>query len=379
MFKIISEQYKDYFLSIGASLILVPQENVGKIIYLQGNIDHIECVRNFKKHPFSKEKLIEYIVFLNDRSSFRAISDEETFLKLHQLAKYTKCERPEGISYKNVFSKKYFSSLLSRAPIIILILSILFAICVFAGKFYNKPSRIFYGEPSINIIYPQGDSIQLKDIENGLFLEVQSTGFNPKEIEILVDGSLVYKKENSKDLYYQWFPPGPGIYKIVARSFYDGNYISSKTLTVYAQVSENRNATQFNNESASVYRAEKIVIGNPTIMYSDPSESKVVGMIKQGTKVEVIEKAISKSSKLYRLKKALSLYTDGSFINFKEGELLRLYDASGDVLTLMYKKDDSIGLLRLQNSYLQKVDSEEWYKVVYNGKEGWISSFFTAR
>jgi uncharacterized protein YgiM (DUF1202 family) len=43
----------------------------------------------------------------------------------------------------------------------------------------------------------------------------------------------------------------------------------------------------------------------------------------------------------------------------------------------MYRKEDSIGLVRLQNSYLQKVDNEEWYKVVYNGKEGWISSFFT--
>ncbi|AEE13897.1 hypothetical protein Thena_0249 [Thermodesulfobium narugense DSM 14796] len=376
MFKIISEEYKDYLLSLGENLILVPQENVGKIIYLKGNIDHIECIRNFRKHLFSREKLIEFVVFLNDNTSFRAISDEKIFLKLHQLAKYTKCESPENISNKNVFSKQYLSLILPKVPIILLILSTLFAFFVFTSKLYNNPSKIFYSEPYISIIYPQGDSIELKDIENGLYLEVESN-FNPKEIDILVDGSIVYQKSNSKDVYYQWFPPNPGIYKIVARSQFNGRDIFSKTLTVYAQVPESKSSNQANIEAKSIYKATKIVIGNPVTMYSSPDESVVVGTIDNGSKVEVIERAVSHNSKLYMLKEDLSLYTDGVFINLKKGQLLRLYDFSGDIFTLLYKNSDSIGLVRLQREYLQKVDTEEWYKVIYNKKEGWISSFFT--
>ncbi|AWB09625.1 hypothetical protein TDSAC_0241 [Thermodesulfobium acidiphilum] len=376
MFKIISEEYKDYLLSVGENLILVPQENVGKIIYLKGNIDHIECIRDFKKHLFSKEKIIEFVVFLNDNTSFRAISDERIFLKLHQLAKYTKCESPESASNKNVFSRQYLSLILPKIPTAILILAILFAIFIFANKFYKNPHKIFYGEPSINIIYPQGDSVELKNIENGLYLEVESN-FEPKEIDILVDGSVVYQKRNSKDVYYQWFPPNPGIYKIVARSQLNGKDVFSKTLTVYAQVPENKNYAQTNIET-SAYETTKIVLGNPVTMYSEPDESSVVaGTIDNGSKVKVIKKVVSHNSKLYTLKEDLSLYTDGVFISLKKGELLRLYDSSGDIFTLMYKNGDSISLVRLQRQYLQRVNTEEWYKVIYNEKEGWISSFFT--
>jgi hypothetical protein len=377
MFKIIGENYSDYLLSSGDDFILVPQENVGKIIFLKDHIDHIQCIRNFKKHIFSKEDLIEYIVFLNDGTSFRVISDEKIFLKIHHLAKYTKCENTENQIDKNIFIKNYLKLFAPKIPIVILLLSIVFAVFVFANKFYNGSGRIFSGEPRINIIYPQGESIKVQNIENGLYLEVQSSGFEPKKIEILVNGSVIYQKQNAKDIYYQWFPPNPGIYKVVARSQNDGKDLLSKPLTVYVETHENQSARQGDLVSSSKVNATKVAIGNPTTMYSDPNESEIIGTIENGSKIDIVEKATTNSSKLYSLNEDLDLYTDGSFIKFKKGEIFRIYDASGDVLTLMYRKEDSIGLVRLQNSYLQKVDNEEWYKVVYNGKEGWISSFFT--
>lgn len=377
MFKIIGENYSNYLLSSGDDLILVPQENIGKIIFLKDHIDHIECIRNFKKYFFSKEDFIEYIVFLNDGTSFRAVSDEKIFLKIHHLAKYTKCESTENQIDKNIFIKNYLKLFAPKIPIAILLLSVIFAVFVFANKFYNGSERIYFGEPKIDIIYPQGDSIKVQNIENGLYLEVQSSGFEPKKIEILVNGSVIYQKQNAKDIYYQWFPPNPGIYKVVAKSQNDGKDVLSKTLTVYVESHKNESARQTNLVSSSKVNATKISIGNPTTMYSEPNGSKIIGTIENGSKIDVVEKAATDNSKLYRLNEDLDLYTDGSFIKFQKGELFRLYDASGDVLTLMYKKGDSIGLVRLQNLYLDKVNSEEWYKVIYNGKEGWISSFFT--
>jgi hypothetical protein len=377
MFKIVGENYSDYLLSSGDNLILVPQENVGKIIFLKDHIDHIECIRNFKKHIFSKKDFIEYIVFLNDGTSFRAISDEKTFLKIHHLAKYTKCENTENHTDKNIFIKNYFRLFAHKIPVVILFLSVIFAIFIFGNRFYNGSGKIFSGEPRINIIYPQGDSIKVQNIENGLYLEVQSNGFEPKKIEILVNGSVIYQKQNAKDIYYQWFPPNPGIYKVVARSQNNGKELLSKPLTVYVESHENANAKQVSLVSSSKVNTTKVAIGNPTTIYSDPNGSEIIGTIESGSKIDVVEKATTNNSKLYSLNEDLDLYTDGAFIKFKKGEVLRLYDVSGDVLTLMYRKDDSIELVRLQNSYLQKVDSEEWYKVIYNGKEGWISSFFT--